>query len=189
MGFSRVVIDWTTARVCRPGEVMTDMPFPLYAPGLYEVSCGTASPLLSTALFKCSRCTCLCRSLLHPPPLLLGRGRRCHRPWASLAHPVPPRKSVKCAGSSTLHTFYYCPVLFKRCCEKIILRINLQVLQCLCRVVSCAWQQLMSTYTPPSWAIFLSAKGALDSFPPSFASTLCCCGSIYWPHLGDVYTG
>eukprot|EP00884_Botryococcus_braunii_P018477 jgi/Botrbrau1/5312/Bobra.0391s0024.1 len=34
--YGRVVIDWTTARVCRPGEVMTDMPFPLYAPGLYE---------------------------------------------------------------------------------------------------------------------------------------------------------
>ncbi len=37
VGLDRVVIDWTTARVCRPGEIMTDMPFPLYAQGLYEV--------------------------------------------------------------------------------------------------------------------------------------------------------
>lgn len=34
----RVVLDWRFQTICFPGERMTDMPFPLYAPGLYQVS-------------------------------------------------------------------------------------------------------------------------------------------------------
>ncbi|KAK9837706.1 hypothetical protein WJX74_003498 [Apatococcus lobatus] len=34
--YGRVLIDWKFKTVCHPGETMTDMPFPLYAEGLYE---------------------------------------------------------------------------------------------------------------------------------------------------------
>ncbi|KAK9829708.1 hypothetical protein WJX72_007458 [[Myrmecia] bisecta] len=34
--YGRVLINWKFEPVGQPGELMTDMPFPLYAPGLYE---------------------------------------------------------------------------------------------------------------------------------------------------------
>ena len=35
---SRAMLDWHYAPTSRRGEVMTDMPFPLYPPGMYQVS-------------------------------------------------------------------------------------------------------------------------------------------------------
>ena len=37
MHVRRVRIDWKFATLCRPGEMMTDMPFALYAPDVYQV--------------------------------------------------------------------------------------------------------------------------------------------------------
>lgn len=34
--YGRVMIDWKCQPTCKQGEVMTDMPYPLYAPGLYD---------------------------------------------------------------------------------------------------------------------------------------------------------
>ena len=38
MPWCRVLIDWKFQTFCPPGATMTDMPFPLYADGLYEAS-------------------------------------------------------------------------------------------------------------------------------------------------------
>ncbi len=48
------MLDWHYAPTSRRGEVMTDMPFPLYPPGMYQVNIrvhehrSQASPLLQS---------------------------------------------------------------------------------------------------------------------------------------------
>jgi len=54
----RIILDWKFTTTCLPGEKMTDMPFPLHAPGLYRVRTPLPLAVSSSNLAVCPRRHC-----------------------------------------------------------------------------------------------------------------------------------
>ena len=68
---NRAMLDWHFAPTSRKGEVMTDMPFPLYPPGMYQASMRRRS--------RCSRQSDTWIILYTHRAVLFGSSRRARR--------------------------------------------------------------------------------------------------------------
>ena len=86
---NRAMLDWHYAPTSRTGEVMTDMPFPLYPPGMYQVCSPNAQLCSPRPTHSCAE---LCRpnTVVHMHSLRLGgcRGVIVHSPSHAMRSPA-----------------------------------------------------------------------------------------------------